>query len=219
MYEVPFLISFFYPTLNTIWWFPKCRPSIEKEIIHEPAETNAIQLYEYYSQYHPPVYANVNNVSIPIGGYTTKETRSIASRHVTKNKTYSNFYQIDDKEDIKESYKNTSHINTHEVLNTICSHYNIPLNSFPIHLPLKVKHYYYKNGVYLHPLGSAATNKEKLVKNILWRKRLPLTCTVPAIGSITLGMCWLYYNLMKPCPSFIPPFKNTFNRLIKNGIF
>ena len=49
--EIPYLLAFFYPSLNYFWLWPKLKPSIEKEIEHEPLEMDGVELYDYHNEY------------------------------------------------------------------------------------------------------------------------------------------------------------------------
>lgn len=91
-------------------------------------------------------------------------------------------------------------------------YYNIPTDRFAVNLPLQVKYHNYKNGFYIHKLGNVASDKNKLVNDVLWRKRLPLTITIPTMAGMGLFCCWLYYALDSTSnyyyykPQYYPPF-------------
>ena len=196
--EIPYLLAFLYPSLNHFWLWPKLKPDVEKEIEHEPQEMDGVEMYDYHNEYTPPIYANVNNIVIPVGGgYSSKVTKSLLTKHISKDKKkeYFNYHQIEDEDDSKLSHTKTSHINTQEAFIKTFKYYNIPTDRFAVNLPLKVKYYNYKNGFYIHKIGDIASNKDKLVKEVLWRRRMPLTITIPTIAGVGLLMCWGYYTL------------------------
>lgn len=195
--EIPYLLALFYPSLNHIWLWPKLKPDVEKEIQHEPQEMDGVEIYDYHLQTAPPTYVNVNNIMIPVGGGTFKEKKCLLTKHIStdKKKEYFNYHQIEDKDDIKMSFTKESHINTQSALTKTFYHYRIPTDRFAINLPLHINYYHYKDGFYIHKLGNIASNKDKLVKEILWRKRLPLTITIPTIAGIGLMCCWTYYAI------------------------
>jgi hypothetical protein len=195
--EFPYLLALLYPSLNYVWLFPKLKPSIEKEIQHEPLEMDGVVISDYHMETAQPVYVNVNNIMLPVGGGLYKEKKLLLTKHISKDKSkdYFNFSQIEDTEDIKQSLTKVSHINTQDALVKTFKYYKIPTDRFAINLPLEVKYYNYKNGFYIHKLGYIASNKDRLVKDVLWRKRMPLTMTIPTIAGTGLFCCWFYYAL------------------------
>jgi hypothetical protein len=209
--EIPFIFALLYPSLNYIWLWPKLKPDIEKEIEHEQQEMDGVEIWDYHNEYSPPIYLNLNNIVIPVGGYTSKVTKTLLTKHISKDKQkeYHQYYQIDNEEDSKRSHTKTSHINTQEAFVKTFKYYNIPTDRFAINLPLKINYYNYKNGFYLHRLGGIASDKEKLVKDVLWRKRLPLTITIPSITMLCFTACWLYYAISSHSiysEPYYPPF-------------
>jgi hypothetical protein len=193
--ELPFLAALLYPSLNFIWLFPKLKPEVEKEVEHEQQEMDGVEIWDYHMDTAPRAYVNVNNIIVPVGGGMNKVKKMLLSKHISKDKKkeYFNFHQIEDDVDIKQSHTKTSHINTQEAFRKTFKYYNIPTDRFAVNLPLMVKYYNYKNGLYIHKLGLVASSKDKLVKEILWRKRLPLTMTIPIIAGTCLTMCWFHY--------------------------
>jgi hypothetical protein len=113
-------------------------------------------------------------------------------KHISKDKKkeYFNFLQIENYADLKLSHTKTGHIHTQDDFIKTFKYYNIPTDRFAVNLPLKVDCYNYKNGFYIHKSGYIASNKDKLVKEILWHKRLPLTMTIPAIAGFCLALLW-----------------------------
>ena len=195
--EIPYLLALLYPSLNYVWLWPKLKPSIEEEVAHEPLEMDGIEMYDYHMETSPPVYVNVNNIVLPVGGGLHKEKKLLLTKHISKDKQkeYFNYYQIDDEVDSKLSHTKTSHINTQEAFVKTFKHYNIQTDRFAVNLPLQVKYYNYKNGFYLHYLGGIASDKDKLVREVLRRRRMPLTMTIPIVAGIGLFCCWFYYAL------------------------
>lgn len=196
--EVPYLLALLYPSLNYIWLWPKLKPDVEKEIEHEPQEMDGVEMYDYHTEYQAPVYTNINNIVIPVSvGNTYKVTKALLTKHISKDKKkeYFNFHQIEDESDYKLSHTKTSHINTQEAFVKTFKYYNIPTDRFAVNLPLKVYYHNYKNGFYIHRLGGIASNKDKLVKEVLWRRRMPLTVTIPAVAGMGLFCCWFYYAI------------------------
>ncbi len=208
--EFPYILALLYPSLNYVWWFPKISKKTENEIRHVPEEMHGIQIYHYQSVYHPPTYVNVSNVMVPIGGYTSKEKRPLYAKHISPDKKneYFNYWQIDDNTDINMSFTHKSHINSDAALTHTFNTYNIPLDRFAINLPLEVRYYNYKNGMYLNNVAGVATDKSKLLKEVQWCKRLPWTMTVPITAASGLLTCWLYYGMQSPyaATEYYPPF-------------
>jgi hypothetical protein len=195
--EIPFTLALLYPSLTVYWLYPKLKPDVEKEIEHEQQEMDGVEMWDYHMETAPPVYVNVNNIILPVGGGTSKVKKMLLSKHISKDKKkeYFNFHQIDDELDTKQSHTKTSHINTQAAFEKTFKYYNIPTDRFAVNLPLMVKYHNYKNGLYVHKLGLVASSKDKLVSEVLWRKRLPLTMTIPIIAGTCLTMCWFYYVL------------------------
>lgn len=210
--EVPYLLALLYPGLNYIWWYPKIQPDVEKEIKHEPDEMDGVEMYDYHQAYYPPTYVNVNNIAVPVGGHMSKEKKALLTKHISKDKQkeYFNFWQINDNADINMSFTKKSHINTQSALEKTFKHYNIPLDRFAINLPLEVNYYNYKNGFYLHRLAGLATDRSRLVKEALWRRRMPLTITIPAVAGIGLFCCWTWYAI-QPDYYYIPKYYAPFH--------
>ena len=210
--EIPFTLALLYPGLNHYWWYPKLKPDVEKEIEKEDQEMDGVEMFDYHNESVPPVYVNLNNIILPVGGGMNRVTKVLLTKHISKDKEkeYFNFHQIEDETDIKLSKTKSSHINTQEAFKKTFRYYNIPTDRFAVNLPLKIKYYNYKNGFYIHKLGLIASNKDKLVNEILWRKRLPLTVTIPIIAGTCLTMCWIYYAFDGTYPyyksQYYPPF-------------
>jgi hypothetical protein len=204
--EIPYFLALFYPALNWVWWFPKIRPDVEKEIQHESDETDGVEVYDYRSEYIPPTYINVNNISVPVGGYTTKEARLLVAKLISKEKQneYFNYSQIESKVDLSMSFMKRSHINTHDALIKTFNYYKIPTDRFAINLPLKINYFHYKNGFYYHKFGLVASNKENLVQSVLWRKRLPYTFIIGSTAALGLSACWFHYWVSHR--GYLPPF-------------
>jgi hypothetical protein len=209
--ELPFIAALLYPSLSFYWLFPKIKPDVEKEIEHEQQEMDGVEMWDYHNEFIPPTYVNVNNIILPVGGGTDRVAKMLLTKHISKNKEkeYFNFHQIEDEVDTKLSKTKSSHINTQEAFVKTFKYYNIPTDRFAVTLPLKIDYYNYKNGFYIHKNGLVASNKEKLVKEILWRKRLPLTLTIPVIAGTCLTMCWVYYAISSEryySAPYYPPF-------------
>jgi hypothetical protein len=208
--EIPFLAAFLYPSLNYIKLFPKLKPTIEKEIEHVQQEMDGIEIYTCDTKYAAPIYISLYYVNIPVGGSASKKYNLLYAKHMSKDKKkeFYNFHQIKDKTDNKLNYKATKYINTEEAFLTTFKDYNIPNDQIEVTLPLKINYYNYKNGVYIHNLGVSASNKDTLVKEICWRKRLPLSVTIPIIATTCLVSCWIYYKVENKSYSkgYYPPF-------------
>ncbi len=207
--EIPYMLALLYPSLNYIWWFPKISKETENAIHHVPEEMHGIEIYHYQPVYHPPTYVNANNVMIPIGGYTSREKRPLYAKHISPDRKneYFNYWQINDNKDINMSFTHKSHINSEAALIHTFNEYNIPLDRFAINLPLEVRHYNYKNGMYLNNMAGVATDRSKLLKEVLWCKRLPLTMIVPITAATGLLACWLYYGTKSLYTAeYYPPF-------------
>ncbi len=196
--EFPFLFALLYPSLNILLWYPILKPKVEKEIEHENKSIEGIEIEDYHTNNHQPIYLNINGfpLLIPLGGGTTTDYKYLLSKHIStdKKKEYNNYRQIDDKKDISISFRKDSHINSYSALVKIFEHYNIPEDNYKISLPLKVKYYHYKDGLYLHKTGFVASNKDKLIKKILHTKRLPFTTTIPTIAGFVLLLWWANYG-------------------------
>jgi hypothetical protein len=208
--EIPFIVALLYPSLTYYWLYPKIKPEVEKEIEHEQQEMDGVEMWDYHNETVPPTYINLNNIIVPVGGGMNRVTKILLTKHISKDKKkeYFNFHQLEDEADIKLSKTKSSHINTQEAFMKTFKYYNIPTDRFAINLPLKIDYYNYKNGFYIHKFGLVASSKDKLVKEILWRKRLPLTMTVPIIAGTCLTMCWLHYALVRNYnfSNYYPPF-------------
>jgi hypothetical protein len=195
--EIPYLLALLYPSLNYIWLWPKLKPTIEKEVEHEQQEMDGVEIWDYHNELVSPSYVNLNNINIPVGGGMNRVAKMLLTKHISKDKQteYFNFHQIEDETDTKLSKTKSSHINTQEAFKKTFKYYNIPTDRFAVNLPLKIDYYNYKNGLYIHKLGLVASDKEKLVKEILWQKRLPLTVTIPSITMLCVAAHWFYYAI------------------------
>jgi hypothetical protein len=209
--EIPFTLALLYPSLTVYWLYPKLKPEVEKEVEHEQQEMDGVEMWDYHNKTIPPTYINLNNIIVPVGGGMDRVTKMLLTKHISKDKKkeYFNFHQIEDEADIKLSKTKSSHINTQEAFKKTFRYYNIPTDKFAVNLPLKIKYYNYKNGFYIHKLGLVASNKDKLVREILWRKRLPLTMTIPTLAGLGLICCWTHYALQYDSiyiKKYYPPF-------------
>lgn len=211
--EIPYVFALLYPSFNVFWWDPKLRPEVQKEIEHIDEPIYGIEIKDCHTKTYQPIYLNIKGfpMLLPLGGGTATNYKYLLSRHISndKKKEYHNYCQIEDQADISMSFTKEGYINSYLSLLKICKQYNIPEDSFKINLPLKVKYYHYKDGLYLHKHGFVASNKHKLIDEILWRKRLPLTVTIPTIAGISLLCCWLEYYTQKEyryISLYYPPF-------------
>jgi hypothetical protein len=206
--EIPLGLAFTYPFLNLIQ-NKYLRPTVENEISHLCNIHNYMIIYERRIEYDSPIYFNVNSVIIPLSGGNAMKYHFLVSKLIGKNqfnKDFTNYKRIDKK---SENYEATYYINTYDELNNILEHYNINKKSLSITLPLMVDTYKYPKGLFIHPLGYISNNKQSLVKNILWRKRLPGTIRITALAATGLLCCWIYYALDRPLhypQKYYPPF-------------
>ncbi len=205
--EIPFTLALLYPSLN-LWWFKKQQPVIEKETIHEPNPLEGVEIYKYVTKYSAPTYVHVGHVVIPINNSTPYSDRELL---VTKyiNKTTHKFYMmyksIDNNNQINKS---TEYINTVDSLSNTFKKYDMDTNKYCITLPLKMNHYNYPGGAYLHPSGAISSNKNILIKHVQFERRLPLSITIPCLATAVVSLCWLNYymtwqSLYNP---YYPPF-------------
>ncbi len=207
--EVPYIIALFYPWLNPLWWFPKKQLQIEREIKHESEPFEGVEVYIYEIKQDAPIFVNVNNVIVPIdNGRSHQESKLILSKQnsLMSKKEYFNYFQINDEDDKKASFTSKTYINTQEDFVNTFKKYKIPINSQIITLPLKIKNYNYKNGLYLHDIGLVASNKERLINDVLFKKRLPLSLTIGGLAVTGLAFSWFYYSMFNSYKTYYPPF-------------
>ena len=194
--EIPYVAGLLYPFVNLKWWLPKMTPKIEKELGHEPQEMKGIQVYHYEKSIDPPFFINLGPLIFPIlgGSHTSKNLLCTNYTSNKKDKTYPKFQQIDDKEDIQQSFEKKTYINNPDNFEKVFNDYHIPLESVPISFPLQVSHYRYKNGFYYHKSGMIASSKPALLKKILWERRMPYTQTITFLAYGTLVASWILYS-------------------------
>ena len=84
--ELPFLATLLYPSLNYYWLFPKLKPDVEKEVEHEQQEMDGVEMWDYHMETDPPVYVNLNNIILPVGGGMNKVKKMLLSKHISKDK-------------------------------------------------------------------------------------------------------------------------------------
>lgn len=206
--EIPITLAYLYPSLN-LSWFKKHRPVVEKEITYEPNPLEGIEIYKYVTKYTSPTYVNVGNIILPINNSDTyQEHKLLTTKYYNKEKTYTMYNSID--EDNKSVIE---HINTPSSLTETFKKYNICENEYSITLPLKINHYNYTKGAYLHNSGILSGNKDKLIKKVLFDRRLPLSITIPSIATAYVACCWIKYYLYNSYNStynyhsdYYPPF-------------
>ena len=94
--EVPFVFAFLYPGLNHYWWYPKLKPDVEKEIEKEDQEMDGVEMFDYHNESVPPVYVNLNNIILPVGGGMNRVTKVLLTKHISKDKEkeYGNKWQF-----------------------------------------------------------------------------------------------------------------------------
>jgi hypothetical protein len=194
--EIPYLAGLLYPIINDKWWLPKLKPSLDKEIQHEPKEVKGIHLYTFSEKISAPMFINTGAVIVPIlgGSYTSKDILARNYTSTDKENNYPRFEQIDDKDDALSSYEKITYINNQEQLEKTFNEYNIKLNAVPIKLPFEAYHYHYKEGMYYHDktrlIGSS---RQALLKKVLFENRLPYSLTITALAYGGLFGCWLFY--------------------------
>ena len=188
--EIPITLAFLYPSLN-LWWFKKNLPIVEKEIIHE-SNVEGIEIYKYVNKHTSPTYVNVGHVMLPINNSESyQECKLFNSKYFNNDKIYNMYSSIDE-----DKISSIKHINTSHSLHKIFKKYNMNENEHSITLPLKMNHYNYTNGAYLHNSGILSGNRDKLIKKVLFNKRLPLTLTIASVATAYLAGSWIkyYYN-------------------------
>lgn len=207
--EIPFALAFLYPALNLLTKKEKLK-EIDNELIHEKEELEGIEMYGFEEKYNPPFTIIVGIVGVPIAGSNYKDTSYIGSSYVSKlsNKQYIKYYQLD-------SSTSTSYINTQELLNNTLIKFKISMDEYPFSLPLKMNYTHFKSGAYFHSSsGYMSGNKDRLVKQVLWTKRVPFTLTVPIIAGTCMCVCLVRYLFDKSYPPlyekpYLPPFHPT----------
>lgn len=202
------LTSLGYPLLSAAYAH-YMKPKVEKEIVEYDGTTNGISVMREVttSNTSMPVFANIGNVSVPIGGghtthskeWETMITSFIIEKSPGQKKILINAKpnaipkkEVDMRTEYPDSYLHGSWKNsigeniTHEPsLYKIFDEYEIR-GKFPIVFPMRIDYYKIKAPqIYHHPpTGYLHSVRNALVKDTLFRKRLPGTIGIPlfAIG-------------------------------------
>jgi hypothetical protein len=190
--ELPLFAALLYPSLN-IWLYIKLKPNIENEIEYTKETLNSVEIHDYEVINEAPFYVNINNIMLPIPKPVRKEERLLLTKFISNNKEleYDNYAYIDS--DTTRSKTHTSHINDYNTYKEVSKTYNFQPDNISINFPLVAHYYKYNNGIYIHnKMRFISSNKQKLVKSILWEKRLPLTLTIPTIAGLCLVVQYIY---------------------------
>jgi hypothetical protein len=194
--EIPYLAGLVYPIINDKWWKPKIKPSLDKEIQHEPKEVKGIHLYTITEKVSSPFFVNTGTILVPFAGgsYTSKDILARNYTSTDKENNYPRFQQIDNKEDASHSYEKTTYINNQEQLEKTFNEYNIKLNVLPIKLPFEAHHYHYKTGMYYHnKTRLIGSSRLALLNKVVFENRLPYSLTITALAYGGLLGCWVFY--------------------------
>ncbi len=157
----------------------------EETIFECKGDAEGKELFVQETHTQMPVYAGNQNVHIPIGGGTSTEWKSIINIHQIDNKYYINFSPYDD----EPFYTNTTYLNSYEEALQLLRTYNYE-KKVPIQIPMKVRHTFIPGPkIYLDKhTGYMDNNRIQLIKDIMWKRRLPGTFTIPLVaGIIGLG--------------------------------
>lgn len=163
------------------------RPEYEKTIFECDGSAEGQELFMQETRTQMPVYAGNQNVHIPIGGGTSTEWKSVINIHIIDNKYYINFSPLND----KPFYKGTTYLNSHAEALQLLRTYKCE-NKVPIQIPMKVRHTIIPGPrLYLDKhTGLIANNRNKLLKDIMWTRRLPGTITIPLVASLIGLAVW-----------------------------
>lgn len=185
--EIPFTLALFYPGLNNLWWRYKVKPDVEKEIVHAPEEITGTEIYSKSSEYVWPL---------------------IYSSHKETNKQVHKYKQFRCVEEDEQTHlTHYEHIHSYNVLSEVLQLHDVSMADIPITtLPIRVKHYTYKNGIYYNSRYKLLSgDKHSLLKDIKIRKRLPRFLTIPYVAGVSLAICWIRYRSCD-IPTYYPPF-------------
>lgn len=175
-----------YPMISLAHAFTKS--TLYEQTIFEcegSAEGHELFVQETHNQM--PIYAGNQNVHIPIGGGSVTKWKSLINIHVIDNKYYINFSPLND----KQFYKDTTYLNSHAEALQLLKTYKCE-NKVPILLPIKVHHTFIPGPhLYLDKhTGLMANNRTQLIRDIMWKRRLPGTITIPLMASVAGLAVW-----------------------------
>ncbi len=139
---------------------------------------------------HAPVYMGSQNVHIPVGGGLTtgwKEQGS-AVRIAHSNKEHSTIWFM--KPVIQEEFE-TGIVIANELgaCKPVLEHYGM-YDKIPVSLPMKLRYFMIPGKeVYLHmKTGLIDNNKTRLLREVMWKKRLPGTVMIPLTALMAYGL-------------------------------
>lgn len=212
--EIPYTIALLYPCINHFWWNARIRKEVEEKIKHNTKEFRGIEIFREKSDYVAPTFVQVGSVMVPVGGGKTTNNEIVASAYIsTDNKdVFVCFRTVDIGTESSRTF--TGYINNNRHLEKTCKYYNLNSSSIPAIFPLSINKYYYKNGIYSYSgtISKISANRENLIKEVLWHKRMPLTITIPTIAGLCITGGWLRYYMFEKgrgnysAYSYYPPF-------------
>jgi hypothetical protein len=202
-----------WPVLNWVWWRPRLLRELDcaDSLTHEQ-KLKGIVAYERRTHYTTPAFVNAGSVMMPVGGGQpyTQLHRLFSWYTVPETSTHYRGYSP-----IKgtSGFEGTTHVHTYTHLERAAEGLagkegaQKILDQWPMPGPLVMDHYHFKEGVWLHqPTGLLGTDKPRLFREIAWRKRLPFTCTVPAVAAVVIAADWLHWRAWRRSnlPAFHP---------------
>ena len=193
MYEVILpIVGLTYPCISLIRAI-KNKELYDKEIKeHKYESLSKIDFLAKQTKFQMPVMVGNQNVHVPVGGGSYEEWKSVGNCLTvldgTKKHTYNlaeptlEFnYEFEKKGDYISYY-----INEIDTMNTILNIHNMK-NQIPITFPMKYESYslyspsskkvfYIDKSLYLYD-----SDRQRLLRSSMFRKRLPLTFTIPVV--------------------------------------
>jgi hypothetical protein len=195
VYSTALLVSY---VIDNFWWQPRI---LREELIHEP-HLKGIVAYEPRIHYTQPVQYLVGGVILRKGGgvpYTVNHRISCWFTAPQLNTHHIDCWPIKGAGGLER----TTSVTTYETLkkvveNTVRGKYSQKfLEKWPpLSGQIKVEHYDFKGGVWLHrATGLLSTDKERLLKEIVSKRRQPLMYVIPAIVTISVALDWFDWSV------------------------
>lgn len=195
LFEWYVLASYGYPVGSLVFSLLK-QSEYESEIgTLESNITTGIILKSRETHWDAPVMVGNQNIHVPVGGGLTTEWKEVGSAVQVQSDSGNQNFLFVKPTHIEEFFESTTFANQLEDAKAVLEHYNL-YQHIPVTLPLQMDRYAISGKqVYLHQNTALIdNNRQRLLSEVMWKKRLPGTLAIPVLASMWLGISWLMYS-------------------------
>lgn len=190
------MTSYAYPVGSFIFSLLK-EAEYEKQIATlDSSKTTGIILKSRETQWNSPVMLGNQNIHVPVGGGLSTEWKDIGSAmQVQSDEGKHQNYLFVKPTRFEEFFESTTFANQLGEVKPMLEHFDL-YQHIPVTLPMQINRFQIPGKqVYLHlNTGLLDNNKQRLLSEIIWKKRVPGSVTLPVCATLCLAISWLIWS-------------------------